>query len=167
LAEHPAMLTVEYDWGAGGREDAIGAAAHVGNREIAEFFLAQGIPNNICVAAMLGKVGDVQRFLKLDPALANARGAHGILVMFHTAMSGNTAIAQALHDQGCREGYSQALHGAVKFGHRDMVNWLLDNGASDVNVLDFQNQTPLKQALNMNLAEIVELLRQHGAKETA
>src|SRR5215204_5032628 len=76
LAEHPTLLTVEHDWGEGGHEDGIGAAAHVGNRAIAEFFLAQGVPQTICVAAMLGRLDDVKAFLQQDNALANARGAH-------------------------------------------------------------------------------------------
>src|SRR5215813_1531255 len=82
LAEHPELLNVEYDWGPGGRETPIGAAAHVGNRPMAEFFLARGVPSNICVAAMLSRADEVRQALDADPSLANAHGAHGIPVMF-------------------------------------------------------------------------------------
>lgn len=166
LAQHPALLTVEHDWGEFGREDGIGAAAHVGNRAIAEFFLAQGVPMTICVAAMLGRLDDVNAFLQQDHALANARGAHGITVMFHAAMSGNLALAQALQEHGCREGFSHAIHAAISGGHKDMVAWLLANGGSDVNVLDYQGKTPLTHALDDNQPAIADLLREHGAKET-
>src|SRR5688572_20161515 len=61
LADRPELLNIEYDWGAmGGLETPIGAAAHVGNRAIAEFLLAKGAPSNICVAAMLGKDDEVK-----------------------------------------------------------------------------------------------------------
>lgn len=167
LAAHPALLRVEFDWGPGGREDGIGAAGHVGNREIAEFFLAQGVPLNICVSAMLGRLDKVNRFLTSDPALANARGAHGITVMFHAAMSGDVRIAETLRNHGCKEGFSHAIHGAINFRREDMVVWLLANGATLMNVLDYQNKTPLARALETNQPMIADLLRQHGATETA
>jgi uncharacterized protein len=161
LAENPALLNVEYDWGpAGGLETGIGAAAHVGNRPIAQFFLAQGAPSNICVAAMLGELEQVRAFLDRDPSLANARGAHGIPVLFHAAMSGNVEIAEMLHARGCKEGYNHALHSAISFGHAEMVQWLLTHGVTDVNTPDYQNKTPLQRATEMGHTEIAELLRQ-------
>jgi uncharacterized protein len=167
LAENPALLTAEHDWGGeSGFEDGLGAASHVGNRAIAEFFLAQGVPLTICTAAMLGKSEDVKAFLAQDPAQANARGAHGITVMFHAAMSGDLGIVRMLKDHGCKEGFSHSIHAAINFGHKDVVAWLLTNGAQDVNVLDYQSKTPLKHALDDNQPEIAELLKTHGAKET-
>ena len=41
LTQNPELLTVEYDWGQGRPENGVSAAGHVGNRDIAEFFLAQ------------------------------------------------------------------------------------------------------------------------------
>lgn len=167
LTEHPALLTVQHDWGpGGGLEDGIGAAAHMGNREIAEFFLAHGAPSNICVAAMLGQTEQVRAFLEHDPALANGRGAHGIPVMFHAAMSGDVTITTMLKNRGCTEGYNMALHGTISFAHTAMVAWLLDNGVTDPNMLNFQQKTPLARAQEAGLTEVAELLRKHGAKES-
>jgi ankyrin repeat protein len=166
LTEHPDLLTVFYDWGAqGGLEDGIGAAAHVGNRENAEFFLSQGVPTNICVAAMLGDTATVRRFLDKDPAQANARGAHGIPVLFHAAMSGNIEVVEMLRANGCNEGYNMALHGAIMARAPKMVEWLLANGVQDVNSPNYQNKTPLAVALENDQADIAAVLRQHGAKE--
>src|SRR6185369_10549957 len=83
LAEHPDLLLVQFEWGPNDYEDGLGAASHVGNRAIAEFFLSKGVPLTISSAAMLGRYDDVKTFLDKDPSLANARGAHGIALMFH------------------------------------------------------------------------------------
>jgi ankyrin repeat protein len=146
LDDDPALLTISYDWGLGGLEDGIGAAGHVGNRAIAEFFLSQGVLLTICVAAMLGQTDDVRAFLESDPEQAQAKGPHGIPVLFHAAMSGKVEIAELLLATGCREGFNQALHGAVNFSHLEMVAWLLEHGVTDTNTLDFQNKTPLEKA---------------------
>src|SRR5258708_39113258 len=83
LAEHPDLLNVVYDWGAaGGLGDAIGAAGHMGRRDIAVFLLAQGASNNNCIAAMLGQGAQTKTFLDKSKELGNGRGAHGIPVMF-------------------------------------------------------------------------------------
>jgi ankyrin repeat protein len=165
LAANPALLHVAYEWSPGDWEQGIMAAAHMGNRAIAEFFLAQGSVMNICVAAMLGRLDDVKAFLEGDRNLANARGAHQITVMFHAAMSGNTEIARLLKSYGCKEGYSYALHGAIDYGHKPMVEWLLDNGAQHINALNFEGKTPLKVALERGRDDIAGLLRARGATE--
>lgn len=165
LEAQPALLGVSHQWGPDDYEDGIGAAAHVGNREIAEFFLAQGVPGNICVLAMLGRADQVNEALHADPSQANARGAHGIPVMFHAAMSGNIEVAEELKKYGCNEGYSFALHGAINHGHVQMVAWLLGNGADDLSVRDYQGKTPLQRATESNLPQVEALLRDHGATE--
>jgi uncharacterized protein len=163
LAEHPDLLNVRYEWGPGDFEDGLGAAAHVGNRPIAEFFLSKGVPLTICAAAMLGQLDDVKTFLDEDAAGANAKGAHGIPILFHAAMSGNLELVKLLKARGCSEGYDDALHGAISYGHTDMVAWLLDNGATDVNVPDFRGKTPLESAQESGQDAVVELLKARGA----
>jgi ankyrin repeat protein len=165
LAEQPALLTAQHQWGENDYEDGLGAASHVGNRPIAEFFLAQGVPLTVCAAAMLGRTADVAAFIKADAAQANARGAHQIPIMFHAAMSGDTELVNLLKASGCTEGYSFALHGAIAYGHLAIVCWLLDNGASDLQVQNYEGKSPLTKALESNQPEIAEVLRQRGAVE--
>jgi ankyrin repeat protein len=163
LAEHPDLLTVVYEWGPGDFEDGLGAASHVGNRPIAEFFLSKGVPLSICAAAMLGRYDDVKAFLDKDPSLANAKGAHGIPLMFHASMSGNLELVKLLKECGCAEGYSGALHGAIAHKHPEIVAWLLDNGAMDVKTPNYEGKTPLQKAEETGQPEVAELLKQHGA----
>lgn len=165
LADYPPLLTVRHQWGENDFEDGLGAASHVGNRPIAEFFLEQGVPLTVCAAAMLGRKADVETFLKADAMQANARGAHGIPIMFHAAMSGDTSLAQLLKESGCTEGYNFALHGAIAHGHLDMTRWLLDNGATDLQIANYEGKTPLTKALEGNQPAIADLLRARGAVE--
>jgi ankyrin repeat protein len=164
LAGQPALLNAAWDWGGGDLETALLAASHVGNREVAEYLLSQGAPLHVCAAAMLGRRDRVAEMVQADPALVNARGAHGITLMFHTALSGDTALADWLLSRGSNEGISHALHAAVGSGHLEMVRWLLAHGA-DTTVKNFQDKTPLQAAAERGYSEIAEALRQNGARE--
>ena len=158
LAEQPGLLNQEYDWGPGGLEDALAGAAHVGQRAVAEYLLAQGAPITICAAAMLGDLAQVRLYLESDPAQANARGAHEIPLLFHAALSGQVAVLDLLDAAGCREGHNQALHAAISIGHVEMVAWLLSHGVTDINTPDFRDQKPLERAIALKQQEIVRLL---------
>src|SRR5512134_2437591 len=56
LAERPALANAAWDWGCGDWESALGAASHVGNREIAGLLLASGARPTLFSAAMLGQL---------------------------------------------------------------------------------------------------------------
>ncbi len=163
LAEHPDWLNVEYDWGPGGKETPLGAAGHVGNRPIVEYLLDLGAPNNICVAAMLARAGDVARFLAEDPAQATARGTHGIPLMVHAAMGGDVGIVEQIVAAGGGEGTKQALVGAVMKGRLEMTRWLLDHGADDLTLKNHFDKTLLQMAEESGFDEIAALLRERGA----
>lgn len=146
-------------------ESALAAASHTGQRAIAEFLLKQGAPMVICTAAMLGRTEDVAAFLREDASLANARGAHGIPVLFHAAMSGNIDVAELLLENGCDEGFNDALHGAVMYNRVAMAQWLLAHGVTDVNVLNYEEKTPLRVANERGFSEMADVLRAHGGVE--
>ena len=93
LEQEPALLNAAHDWGGGSWETALGAASHVGNREIAEYLLAKGSPMNICTAAMLGKLALVKAMIEDNPAQRNAVGAHGIPLINHANAGGEQAKA--------------------------------------------------------------------------
>ena len=164
LQAHPDLLNAAHDWGeANTTETALEAAGHTGNRAIAEFLLEQGAALNVFVAAMLGRTAEVERFLEADPALITARGVHGISLMYHAALSGDTSLTQMLLDRGAVKGFSHALHAAVSFGHYAMVEWLLTNGADDIDVPNYAGQTPMDLALERGDKATAELLRKRGA----
>lgn len=165
LAADPDLLEAAYPWQENDPETAIMAAAHMGNVPIAEFLLDQGAPLAIYTAAMLGRKEDVAHLLAQDAANAKQGGAHGIPLLSHVALSGDTAIADMVFAAGGTEGLSFALHAATGKGHLKMVEWLIEHGATDLNVKNWQDQTPLQVAVENNFDEIAAVLRDHGAAE--
>jgi len=63
LREHPELVYARSSAG----ETPLGAAAHVGARDIAVYLLEQGADMDICAAAMLGDVEAVRGYLEADP----------------------------------------------------------------------------------------------------
>ena len=145
------------------QELAIEAAGHMGQREIAEYLLSHGASFPIFVAASLGNTQAVTRFLHDDPALANARGVHGISLYYHAALSGNLEILELIAQAGGHEGVDEALHAATRFGHTPVVAWLLEHGASNLTIRNFAQKTPAQVAQDNGYLGIVILLEQHGA----
>lgn len=93
LQETPDLLNSVHNLGGWDWEDAIGAAGHVGQREMALFLLEQGARPTICVAAMLGQLNIVKSFIEAYPAMKNAVGPHKISILRHAKAGGEHAKA--------------------------------------------------------------------------
>lgn len=93
LQQEPALVNACWDWGGGDWETGLGAAAHMGRRDIAEFLLANGARLDIFAAAMLGQLEVVQAMLAAYPEMKNAPGPHGIPLISHAKAGGEGATA--------------------------------------------------------------------------
>ena len=93
LEEEPALINAAWDWGGGDWETGLGAAAHVGRKDIARLLLAHGARMDIFAAAMLGHFGIVQAMLEVVPEARNWRGPHGIPLLKHAEAGGADAVA--------------------------------------------------------------------------
>jgi hypothetical protein len=91
LAEEPALANATWDWGGGDWETALGAAAHMGRRDIATFLLERGARIDLFAAAMLGEIEIVRAILASDPSQRDARGPHGIPLVEHARAGGEEA----------------------------------------------------------------------------
>lgn len=91
LAQEPALINSAWDWGGGDFETALGAAAHVGHRGMAEYLLANGAHMSIYAAAMLGKLDIVKAILADNPEAIHYSGAHGIPLLAHAQRGGEQA----------------------------------------------------------------------------
>ncbi|MBP1994904.1 ankyrin repeat domain-containing protein [Paenibacillus eucommiae] len=92
LQQEPGLIHAAWDWGGGDWETALGAAAHMGRRDIAEFLLEKGARLDLFAAAMLGKLDIVSAILADNPDLKNASGPHGIPLFQHAVAGGEEAV---------------------------------------------------------------------------
>ena len=93
LVEDPTLANAAWDWGDGDWESALGAAGHMGRRDIAELLLAHGARLDIFVAAMLGELEIVGAMLTAHPEMRDAKGPHGISLLRHAEAGGEQAQA--------------------------------------------------------------------------
>jgi hypothetical protein len=99
LLEHePSLLNAAWDWGGGDWETALGAAGHMGRRDIAELLIARGARVDIFAAAMLDAVDSVRALLEDFPALREARGPHGIALRAHAEKGGAARVLELLDE---------------------------------------------------------------------
>jgi hypothetical protein len=87
----PKMALAEWDWGFGDWESALGAASHVGNREIAEYLISKGARPTLFSATMLGQLDVVKAFVAASPGVQQIHGPHGITLLSHAKAGGERA----------------------------------------------------------------------------
>jgi hypothetical protein len=93
LHQEPALVNAAWDWGGGDWETGLGAAAHMGRKDIANFLLERGARLDLFAAAMLGKVDIVKATLSIFPEAIHVPGPHGIPLMAHAVAGGDEARA--------------------------------------------------------------------------
>jgi hypothetical protein len=96
IGEEPALVNAAWDWGGGDWETGLGAAAHVGRRDIALFLLGHGARMDIFAAAMLGHLDIVRATIAAMPEARNWRGPHGIPLLTHAEMGGAVEVVEFL-----------------------------------------------------------------------
>ncbi|MGH9217812.1 MAG: hypothetical protein ACRD1W_00835 [Vicinamibacterales bacterium] len=93
VEKQPALARASVDWGFGDWETCIDAAAHVGNKPIADFLLSHGARPTIFSAAMMGQLDVVKAFVAARPGIQKTLGPHGITLMSHARAGGADAAA--------------------------------------------------------------------------
>jgi len=93
VAEEPRLVNAAWDWGGGDWETALGAAAHMGRRQIALYLLEHGARLDLFAAAMLGYFDIVSAVLSDFPEMHDAKGPHGIPLVEHARVGGADARA--------------------------------------------------------------------------
>lgn len=92
LGKHPALAKCSYDGGYGDWESALGAASHVGQREIALLLIEHGARLDIFAATMLGMVDAVRAMVAAQPGIERTPGPHGIPLADHARAGKNEAM---------------------------------------------------------------------------
>ncbi len=91
IEQQPALARASTDWGFGDWETCLDAAAHVGNRTIADFLLTHGARPTIFSAAMMGQLDAVKALIAARPGIQKIHGPHGITLMSHARAGGPDA----------------------------------------------------------------------------
>ncbi len=114
LAVHSSLARAAWDWGFGDWETALGAASHVGNREIAELLLAHGAQPTIFSAAMLGQVATVRAFIEAAPGIQKTAGPHGLTLLHHARAGGGGRQTGRRVSREARRSRSEADAGGAR-----------------------------------------------------
>lgn len=88
LETEPGLLHAAMNWGGEDWETALGAAAHVGRKDIALWLLSRGARLDLFAAAMLGELEVVRSVLERHPGQLHAKGPHGISLLQHALIGG-------------------------------------------------------------------------------
>jgi hypothetical protein len=91
LAQEPGLIHAAWDWGGGDFETGLGAASHMGRKDIAEFLLENGARLDLFAATMLGKLEIVKAALTAYPDAIKIPGPHGIPLIAHAQAGGENA----------------------------------------------------------------------------
>lgn len=89
----PELAKAAWDWGFGDWESALGAASHMGRRDIAELLIANGARPNLFTHAMLGHLDVVKAAIMAQAGIQAIPGPHGISMLAHAKFGGEPAAA--------------------------------------------------------------------------
>lgn len=129
LKETPGVVNASFNRGGSDWESGMEAAAHMGRTDIADVLIEHKARKCIFWAAMAGEEAIVKAFVQADSGTVNTGGAHNISLMAHAAICGKVSLTSYLKDQGARID-NKSLEHAVRGNRKDMVEWLVDNGAN-------------------------------------
>jgi len=105
LEEHPTLLNAAHDWKLGDFETGLGAASHVGYKELVTYFLEKGAQANIFTAALFGRMDVIKAMLDFSPNLLNVKGPHGFTLLHHAEKGKDDAleVKEYLKSLGAKE----------------------------------------------------------------
>jgi len=169
LREDPSAATDRDDQGV----SAVRSALYAQRQDLADAVLEADPDLDVFDAAAVGDVDRLAELLEGDPNLVGTWSGDGFAPLHLAAFFGRGDAVRLLLDGGADVGAVarndmevQALHSAVAGGHRDIVAALLVGGG-DPNARQQGGFTPLMAAGQNDDAELVRLLMDHGAEESA
>jgi len=152
---------------------AVRAALYAQRQDLADAILETKPELDVFDAAAVGDADRLAELLDGDPNLTGAFSTDGYTPLHFAAFFGRGDAARLLLDRGADVGAVarnemevQPLHSAVAGKHREIVAALLVAGA-DTNARQQGGFTPLMAAEQHEDNEMVRLLIDHGAEESA
>lgn len=169
LADDPSQAAARDENG----RSAVRAALYVHKQDVADVLLEAKPELDVFDASAAGDVDRLTELLDGDADLISAYSEDGYTPLHFAAFFNRGSAARLLLDRGADVGAVarndmkvQPLHSAVAARAREIVAALLRAGA-DVNARQEGGHTPLTAAEAHDDTEIVRLLMDHGAEESA
>jgi hypothetical protein len=144
VEKQPALARASVDWGFGDWETCIDAAAHVGNKPIADFLLAHGARPTIFSAAMMGQLDVVKAFVAARPGIQKTHGPHGITLMAHARAGGADAAPVVEAQKGVGDADVPTATQPLAPADRDALvgRYVYGAGPRDYFIVDVQRDIP-------------------------
>lgn len=158
-ADHPDLIDEPVEWGPGQTETPLQAAAHTGQRAIAEFLLDNGATPNMVAYASLGDTEKFNNLLAQDPNNIHEIGAHNFSLMFHAAFGGNIDIIETIYHKVDDLNLGRAVLAAIMANQVDAVSWYIAHDAP-LDATDFQGRTALEMAVEFEDDTLIRLLKE-------
>ena len=130
--KRPELARATWDWAFGDWETALGAASHVGRRDIAHYLMDHGARPDIFTYAMLGHYETVKSMIEATPGVESIDGPHGISLLRH---------AKA----GLRDNYGVDLTAAQKEASNELIAYLQGLGTAHKEVTNLPMSAEEKQ----------------------
>lgn len=89
VSARPALAKASWDWGYGDWESALGAASHMGRRDIAKVLMDNGARPTIFTFAMLGHLDVIRAMIEANPGIQRLHGPHGFTLLAHAKFGGD------------------------------------------------------------------------------
>ncbi len=83
VEKRPELARATWEWRFGDFESAIGAASHVGRRDIVQYLLSKGARPNLFTYTVLGAYEVVKNMIDFSPGIQRTLGPHGISLLDH------------------------------------------------------------------------------------
>ncbi len=148
----------------------IEGSAHVGRKDLVQFFLDQGLPQSLPTSLIAGDLARAKKLLAEDPLAIDERGPHDLPLTFYPSFAGGSLEAAALLvekgvDVHAERMGATALHVAARMGHAELAElWLAAGADPAAKTRDEAASTPLDLARKQGHARVVELLEARPAR---
>lgn len=168
LGIHPSLSKAAWDWGFGDWETALGAASHVGSRDIAKLLVDAGARPDIYYHAMMGHLDAVKAAVKNQPGIQKIHGPHGITLLAHARNGGEEAkevldYLQSLGDADVRP-ISQPITDEEKAHY--IGRYAMGDGEANILTIDKSSQGHLWLRRNEPFGRILNRVEEHAFAPT-
>jgi hypothetical protein len=136
----PSLARASWDWGFGDWETGLGAASHMGIREIALLVLSHGAHPTIFSATMLGQLDVVKAFVTASPGIQRTPGPHGLTLLHHARVGGKDAEPVLAYLTSLGDADTRTATQPLEAADRDAVvgRYVFGSGEQDYFDIDVQ-----------------------------